>query len=80
MLHVPGIDGEGEMPSPVGCATFVSPLEKPCRYGWAIYIISKMHLHGAIMPINVNNPEADAPTRKFAHMAGVSITYGTKRV
>jgi antitoxin VapB len=26
------------------------------------------------MPINVNNPEADALTRKFAHMAGVSIT------
>ncbi|HLP70408.1 MAG TPA: type II toxin-antitoxin system VapB family antitoxin [Rhizobium sp.] len=26
------------------------------------------------MPINVNNPEADALTRKFARMAGVSIT------
>jgi antitoxin VapB len=26
------------------------------------------------MPINVNNPEADALTRKFAQMAGVSIT------
>lgn len=26
------------------------------------------------MPINVNNPEADALTRKFAHMAGVTIT------
>ncbi|MDX3925897.1 MAG: type II toxin-antitoxin system VapB family antitoxin [Shinella sp.] len=26
------------------------------------------------MPINVNNPEADTLTRKFAHMAGVSIT------
>jgi antitoxin VapB len=26
------------------------------------------------MPINVNNPEADALTRRFAHMAGVSIT------
>lgn len=26
------------------------------------------------MPINVNNPEADALTRKFAEMAGVSIT------
>ncbi|AYM84861.1 type II toxin-antitoxin system VapB family antitoxin (plasmid) [Agrobacterium tumefaciens] len=26
------------------------------------------------MPINVNNPEADALTRKFAHIAGVSIT------
>lgn len=26
------------------------------------------------MPLNVNNPEADALTRKFAHMAGVSIT------
>ncbi|MFC5422990.1 type II toxin-antitoxin system VapB family antitoxin [Bosea eneae] len=26
------------------------------------------------MPINVNNPEADALTRKFASMAGVSIT------
>ncbi len=26
------------------------------------------------MPINVNNPEADALTRKFAAMAGVSIT------
>lgn len=26
------------------------------------------------MPINVNNREADALTRRFAHMAGVSIT------
>ncbi|NHT76984.1 antitoxin VapB [Rhizobium sp. PP-F2F-G38] len=26
------------------------------------------------MPINVNNPEADALTRKFAQMAGLSIT------
>jgi antitoxin VapB len=26
------------------------------------------------MPINVNNPEADALTRKFARMAGVGIT------
>lgn len=26
------------------------------------------------MPINVNNPEADALTRKFAQMAGVGIT------
>ncbi len=26
------------------------------------------------MPINVNNPEADALTRRFALMAGVSIT------
>ncbi len=26
------------------------------------------------MPINVNNPEADALTREFAHLAGVSIT------
>lgn len=26
------------------------------------------------MPINVNNPEADALTRKFARIAGVSIT------
>jgi antitoxin VapB len=26
------------------------------------------------MAINVNNPEADALTRKFAHMAGVSIS------
>lgn len=26
------------------------------------------------MPINVNNPEADALTRKFAGMAGVGIT------
>ncbi len=26
------------------------------------------------MPINVNNPEADALTRKFAKMAGVNIT------
>jgi antitoxin VapB len=26
------------------------------------------------MPINVNNPEADALTRKFAKMAGVGIT------
>ena len=26
------------------------------------------------MPINVNNPEADGLTRKFAKMAGVSIT------
>lgn len=26
------------------------------------------------MPINVNNPEADALTRKFAEMAGVGIT------
>lgn len=26
------------------------------------------------MPINVNNPEADALTRKFAQMAGVTIT------
>lgn len=29
---------------------------------------------GAGMPINVNNPQADALTRKFAKMAGVSIT------
>ena len=29
---------------------------------------------GGSVPINVNNPEADALTRKFAHMAGVSIT------
>ncbi|MCJ2050554.1 type II toxin-antitoxin system VapB family antitoxin [Methylobacterium sp. J-070] len=26
------------------------------------------------MPINVNNPEADALTRRFAAMAGVGIT------
>lgn len=26
------------------------------------------------MPINVNNPEADALTRRFAKMAGVTIT------
>ncbi|MBB4189451.1 antitoxin VapB [Sinorhizobium terangae] len=26
------------------------------------------------MPINVNNPEADALTREFAQMAGVGIT------
>ncbi|MBP8938379.1 MAG: type II toxin-antitoxin system VapB family antitoxin [Agrobacterium sp.] len=26
------------------------------------------------MPINVNNPQADALTRKFAKIAGVSIT------
>ena len=26
------------------------------------------------MPINVNNPEADALTRKFADLAGVGIT------
>ncbi len=26
------------------------------------------------MPINVNNPEADALTRKFAKLAGVGIT------
>ena len=26
------------------------------------------------MPINVNNPQADALTRKFAQMAGVGIT------
>ncbi len=26
------------------------------------------------MPINVNNPEADALTRKFASIAGVGIT------
>jgi len=26
------------------------------------------------MPLNVNNPEADALTRKFAGMAGVGIT------
>jgi antitoxin VapB len=26
------------------------------------------------MPINVNNPEADALTRKFASLAGVGIT------
>ncbi len=26
------------------------------------------------MPINVNNPEADSLTRKFAKMTGVSIT------
>lgn len=28
----------------------------------------------APVAINVNNPEADALTRKFAHLAGVSIT------
>ena len=27
-----------------------------------------------VVPINVNNPEADALTRKFAGMAGVGIT------
>jgi antitoxin VapB len=26
------------------------------------------------MPLNVNNPEADALTRRFARMAGVGIT------
>ena len=26
------------------------------------------------MPLNVNNPEADALTRKFARMAGVGMT------
>ena len=26
------------------------------------------------MPINVNNPEADALTRRFARMAGIGIT------
>lgn len=30
-------------------------------------------MEGAL-PINVNNPEADALTRKFAEMAGVGIT------
>ena len=39
-----------------------------------IYITGKNYLHGGPMPINVNNPEADALTRRFAHMAGVSIT------
>ena len=29
---------------------------------------------GYIMPINVNNPEADTLTRKFAAIAGVGIT------
>lgn len=29
---------------------------------------------GRTMPINVNNPEADALTRKFAGIAGVGIT------
>ena len=28
----------------------------------------------SVVPINVNNPEADALTRKFAGMAGVGIT------
>lgn len=28
----------------------------------------------AAVPINVNNPEADALTRKFAQLAGVNIT------
>lgn len=40
----------------------------------SIYIIGESYLHGGSMPINVNNPEADALTRRFAHMAGVSIT------
>jgi antitoxin VapB len=40
----------------------------------SIYIRSESYLHGASMPINVNNAEADALTRRFAHMAGVSIT------
>lgn len=40
----------------------------------SIYIIGGNYLHGGSMPINVNNPEADALTRRFAHMAGVSIT------
>lgn len=40
----------------------------------SIYILGESYLHGGSMPINVNNPEADALTRRFAHMAGVSIT------
>jgi hypothetical protein len=31
------------------------------------------------MPLNVNNPEADALTRKFARMAGVGIKVRWKR-
>ena len=39
-----------------------------------IYTRIKIIYMEAVMPINVNNPEADALTRKFAQMAGVSIT------
>lgn len=39
-----------------------------------IYIGAIVDLHGGVVPINVNNPEADALTRRFAQMAGVSIT------
>jgi antitoxin VapB len=46
-------------------------LEKACRsstlFPETIYI-------EMAMPINVNNPEADALTREFAQMAGVGIT------
>lgn len=31
------------------------------------------------MPINVDNPEADALTRRFASLAGVGITEAIKR-
>jgi antitoxin VapB len=39
-----------------------------------IYILYKNIYTEAEVPINVNNPEADALTRKFAQIAGVNIT------
>ena len=36
-------------------------------------------IKGADMPITVNNPEADALTRRFAAMAGVGITEAIER-
>jgi antitoxin VapB len=42
--------------------------------GTLIVYIFLNYLHGAVMAIHVNNPEADALTRKFAQMTGVGIT------
>jgi antitoxin VapB len=39
-----------------------------------VYIVDDLFYMSANMPLNVNNPEADALTRKFAQITGVNIT------
>jgi antitoxin VapB len=49
-------------------ATGVADVDNP------IYIVVVCIYMGAQVPINVNNSEADALTRKFAQLEGVGIT------
>ena len=75
MPFAPKVEGEGKTSSPVGGATSVSPVGGTLQI-WArrSTLFPEFINMEWPMPINVNNPEADALTRKFAHIAGVSIT------